>query len=109
MTEHTIGQLDRRLMLQEAVRAADGAGGATVSWSLIAEVWAAVLPVSGGEGLDGEGLRARATHAVWLRHRDGVKPDMRFVFGTRILDIRSVAEMSGRRRFLRCLCEERVT
>lgn len=109
MTELTIGNLDRRLMLQEPVRTSDGAGGATIAWQLVAEVWAAVRPAGGGESEAGEALRARASHEVWLRHRDGVRPDMRFGYGARVLEIRSVAEVGGRRRYLRCLCEERVT
>ena len=80
-----------------------------LSWSLIAEVWAWVRAAGGAERLDAEGFKGRVTHEVWLRHRDGVKPEMRFLLGTRALEIRSVIETGGRRRYLRCMCEERVT
>lgn len=109
MTDILIGNLDQRLMLQSAVRTADGAGGASLAWSLIAEIWGAVRPVGGAERLDAEGLEARVTHEVWVRHRDGVKPEMRFLLGTRALNIRAVLEAGQRRRFLKCLCEERVS
>ena len=109
MSEPRIGNLDQRLMLQTPVRTADGAGGASVSWSLIAEVWGWVRAAGGTERLDADGLKGRVTHEVWLRHREGVKPDMRFLLGTRALDILSVIETGGRRRYLRCMCEERVT
>jgi len=109
MTVPSIGNLDRRLMLQEPVRTADDAGGASIAWSLVAEVWAAVRPGGGGEALEGDALRGRTTHEVWLRHRNDVRPDMRFLFGARAFDIRSVVEVGGRQRFLKCMCTERVT
>lgn len=108
MSEVTIGRLDRRLTLQSMSRTADGAGGASVAWSLVAEVWGAVTGVSGAERMDAEGLKGQVTHQVRIRHRDGVSPGMRFLFGTRELDIRAVIEIGGRRRFLKCMCEERV-
>ena len=108
MIEPRIGNLDQRLMLQSPVRTPDGAGGATIAWSLIAEVWAWVSPAGGAERLDAEGLKGRVTHEVWLRHREGVKPEMRFLLGTRALEIRAVFEAGGRRPYLRCICEERV-
>ncbi|MGQ0671674.1 MAG: phage head closure protein [Hyphomicrobium sp.] len=108
MSTVSIGQLDQRLTLESAARVPDGAGGATVTWSTVAEVWAAVRPTGGSETIDSEGLKARITHEVWLRHRDGVHPAMRFQLGTRTLDIRAVLDAVQRRRYLRCLCEERL-
>lgn len=108
MTDITIGALDTRLMLQSPVRVSDGAGGASIGWTLIDEVWAHVRAVGGAERLEAEGLKGRVTHEVWVRYRDGVAPDMRFLLGPRALDIRAVLETAGRRRYLRCLCEERV-
>src|SRR5439155_13583845 len=73
-----IGALRERLALQSASRAADGGGGATVTWSTVADVWAAVRPISGDERLRHDAVTARVTHEVWIRHRSDVAPAMRF-------------------------------
>jgi SPP1 family predicted phage head-tail adaptor len=103
-----IGQLSHRLMLEAPTRAPDGGGGASVTWSLVGEVWGAILSVSGGESVEADGVRGRITHEIWIRHRDGVVPEMRFVLESRVFDIQAVLEQGGRRRFLKCLVEERT-
>ena len=100
-----ITRLDRRLVLEEAERSPDGAGGWTVQWSAVATLWAGVEFLRGGEGLSAEAMTAAATHRVILRRRSDVTPAMRFSEGARVLDILAV-EQEGR-RWTRCLCRER--
>ena len=107
MSPAGIGALRERLTLQSPSRAADGGGGAIVTWNAVAELWAAVRPISGDERLRHDAVTARVTHEVWIRHRADVVPAMRFVAGTRILDIVAVLD-PGRRDRLQCLCEEQV-
>lgn len=104
----SIGEMRHRLALQAPVATADGGGGATRVWSLVAEVWGALKPVSGGESFEADGLGGRVSHEMWIRHRTGVVPEMRFALGTRIFEIRAVIDAGERHRFLRCLVEERV-
>ena len=73
-------------------RTADGGGGAIVTWEPVAELWAAVRPISGDERLRHDAVTARVTHEVWIRHRADVVPAMRFVAGPRILDIVAVLD-----------------
>jgi SPP1 family predicted phage head-tail adaptor len=108
MRDVTIGELSHRFALQAPARAADGGGGASVTWGLIAEVWGALRPVSGGEAGEADGVRGRLTHEIWIRHRDGVTPDMRLVLGARVIEIRAVIAHGWRHRFLRCQVEERA-
>lgn len=108
MTVIPIGELSHRVRLEQPERTPDAAGGATVVWSLVAEVWAALRPLSGSETVAADGLTGRVSHEIWIRHRDGVVPEMRFVEGTRHFDIRAVIAAGGRKRFLKCLAEERV-
>lgn len=105
MTVMPIGALRQRVTLQQVVRTADGGGGVAETWNIIAELWAAVRPVSGDERIAADGLSGQLTHEVWVRHRTGVTPAMRFLFGSRILDILAVVDVEGRR--LKCLCRER--
>ncbi len=102
-----IGDLRHRLSLEAAAREDDGCGGAVETWLEQAQVWAAVRPMGGNEREAADQLAGRVTHEVWLRWREGVRPDMRFRFAARIFEIRAVIDADERRRFLKCLCEER--
>lgn len=103
-----IGEMRHRLALQAPLAEADGGGGATRTWSLVAEVWAAIRPLSGGETVEADAVHGRVSHEIWIRHRAGVVPEMRFVLGARVFEIRAVIDAGERRRVLRCLVEERV-
>ena len=103
----TIGAMRERFTLEQAIRTADGGGGATVAWETVVELWAHVRPITGDERLRQDQLAGRLTHQVWTRYRPGVLPAMRFRQGTRIYDIVAILEVERRRR-LKCLCEERT-
>ena len=104
----SIGEMRHRLGLEAPLAEADGGGGATRTWALVAEVWGAIRPVSGSEGVEADGLRGRVSHEIWIRHRAGIVPEMRFVLGARVFEIRALIDTGERHRFLRCLAEERV-
>ena len=104
----TPGDLRHRLRLEAATRSADGGGGAIVTWALVGEVWASVKDTAGGEQIAAGGLQGHLTREVWIRYRADAAPAMRFAEGARLFDIQSVLDPDGRRRWLRCLCAERV-
>jgi SPP1 family predicted phage head-tail adaptor len=101
-----IAALRDRLTLEQPVRTPDGGGGASLTWEPVAELWAHMRPISGDERLRHDQIAGRLTHEVWLRHRPGVVPAMRFRQGARIYEIVAVLEARHRTR-LKCLCEER--
>lgn len=103
-----IGALRHRLRLEAPIHVDDGSGGSTVSWQPVAMLWAEVISRSGREVFMADGLAAVAMHQVRIRYRSDVTAEMRFVMGDRILDIRAVRDVDGRRAWLSCLCEERA-
>ena len=105
--EIRIGDLRHRLVLEQPVRVVDDSGGAEESWVTVEELWAAVRPVSGQEREVSDQLAGRITHEIWVRHRTGVKPEMRFRSGQRVFEVHAVIDVAERKRFLRCLAEER--
>lgn len=107
MIEIRIGDLRHRLALEEVVRTDDGAGGADETWVLVEELWAGIRPIGGQERDVSDQLAGRVTHEIWVRYRAGVKPEMRFRAGARLFEIRAVIDTAERRRFLKCLAEER--
>ncbi len=108
MSGPVIGRMRQRMTLQQAVRSPDGGGGATVTWNAVADVWAALSPLGGDERVEADALQGRASHEIWIRYRADAGPHMRFLYGTRVFDIRSVADVDEAHRFQRCLAEERL-
>lgn len=103
----TIGDLRHRVVIERAVRTDDGAGGATLSWETVAELYAAIWTRGSDESFALDRVAGRATHDVWMRHRADVTPAMRIRFGARVFDIRGAIDPDDRARWLRCPVEER--
>jgi SPP1 family predicted phage head-tail adaptor len=93
------GALRHRLSLERS-----GKGG----WVSIAQVWAAISPVSGAEAMTADRLAPRVLHEIRLRYRPGVTADMRFRLGARVFHILSVINQGERGRYLVCRAEERT-
>lgn len=107
MSSVRIGDLRQRITIETVTLTGDGGGGVDETWVEVAEVWAAVAPLSGAERVEADAISGRLTHEVWMRFRDDVAPDMRFRIDSRIFDIRVVMNTEERQRFLRCFAEER--
>jgi SPP1 family predicted phage head-tail adaptor len=104
----SIGDLRHRLVLEAPLATPDGGGGVTRTWALVAELWGAIRPHAGDETIEADGVTGRVSHEIWIRHRAGVMPEMRFALGARVFEIRAAIDSGERHRFLRCLVEERV-
>lgn len=102
-----IGDLRHRVELRQVERITDGGGGAAETWQTLATLWAAVMPISANERVHADAVAGEATHDIWLRFRDDVRPDMRITFGVREFEILGVINVDERRRWLRLYCEER--
>ena len=102
-----IGALRHRVVLERPVRAADEGGGAAETWEPVAELWAMIESRSGKEAVEADRVSGSRKLDVTIRHRDDVTPGMRFRLGDRQLEIRAVLGEDGRRRWLKCDCEER--
>ena len=109
MTLRRTGALRHRLRLEAPARIEGEGGTASINWSLVTHVWAALFPLSGREVVARDGLHGVLTHEITLRYRAGVQPSMRFVgTGGRAFEIRAVRDLDERRRWLVCDCEERL-
>lgn len=102
-----VSDLRHRVVLEEAQRVSDGAGGFTETWVAVATVFAALRPVGGSEAVEAGRLAGRVSHEVTLRYRAGVTPAMRFRQGARVFHILAAIDEGERKHWLRCLCEER--
>lgn len=101
------GALRHRIDIETADRTDNGSGGAVESWQPVSKIWAAIDAQTGGERVRSEGVAGQVSHQIHLRYRGDLTPAHRFRFGSRIFDILAVFDVDERRRFLRCLCQER--
>lgn len=101
-----IGQLDRRIRIEQPEVARDSAyGSQQITWSEVATVWAQVRENTQGERTADNLRTATRTTTVTVRYRAGIVPTMRLVYGARVLAIVGVLER-GRRQWLELQCED---
>jgi SPP1 family predicted phage head-tail adaptor len=100
------GRLRLRLVLERAMKTADGAGGATLVWSEVATVAADVTPVSADERGIGEGFGDLMLHKIVIRNRADILAGDRFKLGERLFRIKGVTDPDEDGRYLVCICEE---
>lgn len=105
---HSVGSRDKRINLQSQIDVADGAGGATSSWALVATLWANVQPGEGREFWEQKKLTPTLSHVIELRYYASITPSMRFVYDSRIFKILAVVDPDETQTTLQCYCEEEV-
>ena len=101
------GELAHPLVLEAPARTLDAGGGALVSWTAHATVWAAIRAVSGRDGVVADAVSSTVSHEIWIRYRPGVVAAQRFRAGERVFHIVAVIDAGEARTWLRCLAEER--
>lgn len=101
-----IGELRHRLELQAPDETPDGAGGVARGWASLANVWAAIEPVSMNDALAADKRLGRITHRIVIRRRSEISTTHRFVSGPRSFVLLAVRDADERGRFLECLVEE---
>lgn len=110
----TVPILNRRLTLEEAQRLPDGAGGQTIAWVALGEVWAAIAPGTGRERAGESVTLASVTCRITLRAAphgaaSRPRPDQRLRAGARVFRILAVSEADDAGRYLTCFAREEVT
>lgn len=106
--------LNRRLVLEEASRVADGAGGFTEAWMPVGVVWAALKPGTGRERIGGNLTLSAVPYRITVRAApfgapSRPRPDQRFREGARLFRILAVADHNRDCAYLTCHCTEEVS
>jgi SPP1 family predicted phage head-tail adaptor len=104
------GRLRERITIQQESIVRDTFGAEVPTWVAVATVWASVLPGSSGERYVStvELHQAEISHTVRIRYRSGLGPTLRVLWGSRVLQILSVVDPTGRQAELVLLCREIV-
>ncbi len=106
-------RLNRKLVLEEAQRAPDGAGGQVETWVALGTVWASVSAGAGREQGGQLVTVSKVPYRIVVRAEpEGSparpKPDQRFRDGGRIFRILAVAEHDAAAHYLMCHAREEV-
>lgn len=103
-----IGDLNRRITLQEEIKVADGAGGFTSSWQNVAdnpEIYASIIPLTSGEILHYSKLSHKVNYQITIRYRDDITSAMRITHANKSYEIKSVINIQGKNKYLKILAE----
>lgn len=86
--------MDRRIQLERlSVSQDSNYGGVQQSWTLIATVWAKLVPISGREFFASDQLVADAMIRFRLRYRSDLDATCRIVYNAKPYNIRYIAEI----------------
>lgn len=112
MTSQSI-VLNRKLVLEDPQRMADGAGGFTQSWTALGEVWAQMHALNGRTADQEGGSLSLQRYRITLRatpqgSASRPRAGQRFRQENRFLRIEAVHEADPAGRYLRCLCIEEI-
>lgn len=107
-------RLNRKLVLEGAVRSPDGAGGFGEVWVALGELWAEVTARTGRERAEAGAPVSSTSYRIVVRAAPVGAPsrptqDQRFRDGTRLFVIQAVSERDPEGRFLTCFADEEVT
>lgn len=105
------GRLPHRIaVLIGTASAEDGRGGRSKTWSTLAVVQGAIVPMSGAELETAQRLTAGVTHAFRMRYSRqlaGRTPqDLRLWWSRRMFEVQSLREAEGQHRELEGECKE---
>jgi SPP1 family predicted phage head-tail adaptor len=113
-----IGAMRYKVQIQSATRAADSGGGAALTWTKVADVYADIQPQNSKESVFGteNQIREVTQSKIYIRYRKDVSFKNRIVqtysqngvSAIRTFNINGVVNVGNRFRFLELTCEEGV-
>ncbi len=110
----TLPNLNRKLVLEEAQKTPDGAGGFIETWVALGEHWAEIAPGTGrekaAEFMTVSSIPFRITvRAAAHGAPSRPKPEQRFRAGNRFFRILAVTESDSTAQYLMCFAQEEVS
>jgi len=109
----SVPHLSRRLVLEEAQRVPDGAGGFALTWATKGTLWAAIEAGAGRERAGESATISTAAYRITVRAAlvgapSRPRAEQRFRDGARVFVIGAVTEADEDGRYLTCHATEEV-
>lgn len=108
MARYRIGELNKRITINQKSDVSDGMGGSSIGWTPLATVWAHVRPKSGTEQNRNDGAQAVSGYLFVIRQRDDVLENMQIVWMGVPFNIRFVARHGYQQQFMEIDAERGV-
>jgi SPP1 family predicted phage head-tail adaptor len=89
-------EMRHRVTIQACTRTADGEGGFSQSWVDSSTVWAAIYPMREAQVFEYRSVGVDASHIVKVRGDVPVAEKDRVVFGSRVFEVLTVADVQER-------------
>lgn len=102
------GKYNHQVYLQAPAKTFDSEGQEVITWTTVGTVWAEILPLTGREYFQAKAANSELTHEIHIRYRRNLKTIWRVLYGTRALEILSVADVEEKHEELELLCKEVV-
>jgi SPP1 family predicted phage head-tail adaptor len=99
------GKLDRKIRIESRVETQNDYGEAVISYVLLANVWAEVIPLSGREFFTAAQFVPEARLKIKIRYRSDIDERCRIIFESVPYDILHIAEI-GRREGLEIMVKK---
>lgn len=103
------GMRRHRVTLQERASGVDSDGHPNGAWTAVTKLWARVEPLRDRELFIAQQTQPKTTHKITIDYRSGVTRQMRFLFGSRVLNIAGIINPMEANRTLEILAEEAST
>ncbi|WP_410496488.1 phage head closure protein [Cellulosilyticum sp. ST5] len=104
-----IGRLNKRITFQQLLgKEKDKYGEIIENWGDVITVWAEISPMSGQQFFAAKQINSEITHNVYIRYREGLKPNMRVLFKGRVFEILYIMNIKEENRLLQIYCKELV-
>ena len=94
------GWLRHRVSVEQKAATTDGAGGETITWSNLVDLWARIEPVAADEKAVAGHVTGIVTHTITLRWRDDITGAMRMTYHGRTFRILAVYDPDETQRYL---------
>jgi SPP1 family predicted phage head-tail adaptor len=100
------GKLRTKITVQEKTDTISDSGQAVSTFSTFRDIYADIRTPSGREFFGQDKFNATVSHVVTIRWLEGIKPEMRILWGTRILNIIYINEDRQHARMMQLNCME---
>lgn len=97
---YRLGELNQRVTIEQSTNVRNNSGGASVTWSTRAQVWALVRPLRGDERKNLQRRESIGDYLIVTRNRSDVLARDRIDWRGRKLNIVFIRERGPRQQFL---------
>ncbi len=84
------GRLSHRVTIESPTYTQDSYGDPTPDWVTVAEVWAAIEPLSVREFMAAQSEQSKVSARITIRHRSDLSADMRILHNGKIYNIEGI-------------------